>query len=168
MSSPRRRRRCVICRRGFVPRPRVGDRQRACGRAECQGARRKRNQDEWRLGHLGYFIAWRARERAERAKADGAVDPPGVAAPLSRLPWQLAQEEFGVMGADFLGSLGRILVDHAKDEIRSYSAGSTGGSPQVAPVGAKDEIRGQEGGPTGESPQVGPLPAKDEIREVAG
>jgi hypothetical protein len=138
MSSSKRRRRCVICRHGFVPDPRVGDRQRACGQAGCQEARRKRNQDEWRQGHPDYFIAWRARERGERAEADGAVDPPKVGAPLSRLPWQLAQEEFGVMGADFLGNLGRILVNHAKDERRSYAIGSTRGSPQVGAVAAKD------------------------------
>jgi hypothetical protein len=49
-----------------------------------------------------------------------SVDPPRVPPPLSRLPWDLAQQEFGALGADFVASMGRMLVGHAKDEIRVH------------------------------------------------
>jgi hypothetical protein len=37
--------------------------------------------------------------------------------PLSRLPWDLAQDEFGVKGADFIGVMGTLLHDAAQDEL---------------------------------------------------
>ena len=142
MSSPRRRlRRCVICKRGFVPHPRLGNRQRTCGEAKCRHELRLRNQAAWRKAHPGYFIAWRAKERAER-NAGEPVGPPRVPPPLTRLPWEMAQEEFGVAGADFLGSLGRLLVP-AKSSIRSQPPEETQRSGQVGPGGAKSSIQGQ-------------------------
>lgn len=166
-SSPRRRRRCVICRHGFLPHPRVGDRQQACGRPECQQARRRRNQEAWRERHPGYFLAWRAKERAERQEAD-QVEPLRVAAPLSQLPWALAQDEFGIAGADFLGGMGRLCLALAKDQIRSHLSGFTGGFPQVGQAPAKDQIRSQVPGARGDSPQVGAPVVKDEIPPVPG
>ena len=48
-----RKRPCRICRRWFRPKPRVGDRQRACGKPDCQTARRQKTQENWRArnGH---------------------------------------------------------------------------------------------------------------------
>ena len=117
MATSRRKRPCGKCRRWFEPDARVGDRQRVCGREECQRARQRGNEAEWLQRHPGYFIAWRAKERAERSPPDDAA-PPWVPAPLTRLPWELAQEEFGGIGADFLASLGRLLVANAKKERR--------------------------------------------------
>jgi hypothetical protein len=36
--------------------------------------------------------------------------------PLSQLPWDMAQDEFGVVGTDFLGHLGRVLLGAAQDQ----------------------------------------------------
>ena len=141
MCSSRRRRRCVVCLHGFLPNPRVGDRQRVCGKAECRQKHRRDVQADWRQRHPGYFIEWRARERAALSSSE-PVEPPALAAPLSQLPWALAQEEFGVAGADFLGSMGRLLVKHAKDEMRGQVRGAIEEFPQVGPASAKDEIRG--------------------------
>jgi hypothetical protein len=41
-----------------------------------------------------------------------------VRTPLGRLPWDVAQTEFGVQGADFLGVLGGLLVGVAQTESR--------------------------------------------------
>jgi hypothetical protein len=106
-------------------------------------------------------------QRAAQNATD-PVDPPRLAAPLSSLPWDLAQEEFGVAGADFLGSMGRLLLVGAKDEIHSQVPDATGESTHVAAKAAKDEIRSQVPEPTGESAQVVAGAAKDEIRAVAG
>jgi hypothetical protein len=38
-------------------------------------------------------------------------------APLDRLPWDVAQDEFGVQGADFIGIFGQLLLMAAQDEI---------------------------------------------------
>ena len=39
-----RKKPCRICRRWFQPDARVGERQRACGKPECQTARRQKTQ----------------------------------------------------------------------------------------------------------------------------
>jgi hypothetical protein len=94
----------------------------------------------------------RAKARAERNARD-LVDPPRVPAPLTRLPWDLAQEEFGVVGADFIGSLGRLLL--AKDAIRRQTPEDTEGSAQVADGAAKDSIGAQPSESARQSVQVG-------------
>jgi hypothetical protein len=60
--------------------------------------------------------------------------------PLSRLPWDLAKDEFGGQGTDFIGAFGRLLVRVAKDEIRGQvmeTALESGGLSRGPP---KDEI----------------------------
>ena len=156
MSSPRRRRRrqrhCVICKKPFTAHARQGDRQRTCGESECQHELRRRNQAAWRKAHPGYFIAWRVKERAE-SNASEPVDPPRVPPPLTRLPWELAQEEFGVAGADFLGSFGRLLA--AKSSMQSQVPEATGGSAPLASDGAKSSIASQPLESSGQTGQLG-------------
>jgi hypothetical protein len=162
-----RRRRCEICHHGFHVDPRVGGRQKVCGRKECQKARRQRTQAAWRRGHAGYFIQWRAKKRAED-NASGGVDPPRVPPPISELPWEMAQEEFGVMGADFLASLGRKVLGHAKDQIRIKALGIAKESSKVAAVSAKDQRSAHRAESPGQSPEVGLGVPKDQRLVVPG
>src|SRR6266849_9427365 len=108
---------CCICRHWFVPDGRVGRRQRACSAAACQSARRASTQASWRRRNPDYFIAHRVQRRRLKAdEAQSAVLPLVLPPPLSQLPWDLAQEEFGVAGTDFLGHLGRVLLGAAQDQ----------------------------------------------------
>jgi hypothetical protein len=70
-----------------------------------------------------------------------AVEPLRLPPPLSRLPWDIAQDEFGLVGTDFLGHLGRVLLRAEQDERGSQvraSIGEIGTLPQVA---AQDQSR---------------------------
>jgi hypothetical protein len=117
---------CRICRRWFVPDRRVGRRQRACSARTCQIARRARTQASWRRRNPDYFIAHRVqRRRLQADEAQGAVLPLVLPPPLSQLPWDLAQEEFGVAGTDFLGHLGRVLLAAAQDQKAGQVIDST-------------------------------------------
>lgn len=49
------RRRCPYCKRLFVPNPRVGDRQRTCGREPCCQEHKRRYDNHWRKKHPDYF-----------------------------------------------------------------------------------------------------------------
>jgi hypothetical protein len=112
-----RKKPCRICRRWFHPDPRVGDRQRACGKPECQSARREKTQADWRKRNPDYGIAWRLDQRATQTL------PPErfrLAAPLNQLPWEFAKDQFGAQGADFIGVMSALLLRAAKDEIRPY------------------------------------------------
>ena len=108
---------CRICRRWFVPDRRVGRRQRACSVPACQMARRAKTQASWRRRNPDYFIAHRVQRRRVKAEHVSAVVLPLVLPPpLSHLPWDLAQDAFGVVGTDFLGHLGRVLLEAAQDQ----------------------------------------------------
>jgi hypothetical protein len=53
------------------------------------------------------------------SKEDGAVlEPLQVPPPLSHLPWDIAQDEFGPVGTDFIAHLGRVLLRFGQDERR--------------------------------------------------
>jgi hypothetical protein len=125
---------CCICRRWFVPDRRVGHRQRACSASACQTARRARTQASWRRRNPDYFIAHRMqRRRLEAEEATGAVLPLVLPPPLSQLPWDVAQEAFGVTGTDFLSHLGRVLLAAAQDQRAGQVIDSTGETGRLPP-----------------------------------
>ena len=120
---------CCICRRWFVPDGRVGRRQRACSAPTCQTARRARTQASWRRRNPNYFIAHRMqRRRLEAEEAQGAVLPLVLPPPLSQLPWDVAQEAFGLTGTDFLSHLGRVLLVAVQDQKAGQVIDSIGES----------------------------------------
>jgi hypothetical protein len=125
---------CRICRRWFVPDRRVGRRQRACSAPACQIARRARTQASWRRRNPDYFIAHRIQRRRLKAdEAQAAILPLVLPPPLSQLPWDLAQETFGVAGTDFLGHLGRVLLGAAQDQKAGQVIDPTGETSRLPP-----------------------------------
>jgi len=54
--------------------------------------------------------------QCRRFEAEGAVMPLVLPPPLSQLPWDLAQQAFGVAGTDFLGHFGRVLLVAVQDQ----------------------------------------------------
>ncbi len=128
---------CRFCRKWFLPDPRVGARQRACSSAECQRNRRFETQASWRKRNPGYFITRRIDER----NAAEAPSPLRVPAPLSQLPWDLAQDQFGVQGTDFIGVMGKLLLGHAQDEYKAYLVDSAGDPDRLPPMERKDQSR---------------------------
>ena len=112
-----RKRPCTICRRWFRPDPRVGGRQRACGKPDCQTARRRKTQAHWRHRNPGYAVVWRIDQRALQPET---AEPLRLPAPLNQLPWDVAKNQFGPQGADFIGVMGALIVRAAKDQIRPY------------------------------------------------
>src|SRR3990170_8526730 len=125
---------CCICRRWFVPDRRVGRRQRACSASACQIARRARTQASWRRRNPDYFIAHRVqRRRLQADAAQAGVLPLVLPPPLSPPPWELAQEEFGVAGTDFLGHLGRVLLGAVQDQKAAQVIDSTGELGRLPP-----------------------------------
>lgn len=134
--SEARKRPCSICRRWFRPDARVGDRQHACGKPECQAARRKKTQASWRARNPDYSIGHRLLQRHARERPP---EPLRLPAPLQRLPWDVAKDQFGAQAADFLGFMGTLLVRSAKDQIRPDSADSTRVPGALPPPAAQDQ-----------------------------
>ena len=68
------------------------------------------------------------------------VSPSRAPRPLDRLPWDLAQDQFKVQGAEFLLGMGRVLRRYAQDQRASQVPDPTGGSPRLPPSVAQDQI----------------------------
>ena len=64
-----------------------------------------------------------------------------VPAPLTQLPWDLAKDEFGAKGADFLGVVSTLLLRSAKDQLQAYGVEHTGVPGTLPPSAAKDQMR---------------------------
>jgi hypothetical protein len=95
---------------------RVGDRQRSCGEPDCQKARRQKTQASWRARNPGYATAHRITQRNQDKFAEPVRTPP----PLNQLPWDLAKDQLGGQGADFIGVMGTLILRTAKDQFQAY------------------------------------------------
>lgn len=133
-----RKRPCCICHHWFRPDPRVGARQRTCGRPDCQGVHRRKMQAVWRRRHPDYFAARRILDRGALARPP---EPLRLPPPLSQLPWDIAQSEFGVKGADFIGVMGTLLVHAAQSELLAYALDSRTDGDTLPPPAAQSEMR---------------------------
>ena len=131
---------CCVCRRWFRPDVRVGSRQRTCGRPECQAALRKKTQASWRERNPDYSLAWRIQARSESRPPP---EPLRLPAPLSELPWDLAHEQFGLKGADFVGAMGALLLRAAKDQFSCQIVESSRDAGTLPLCFAKDQFQTQ-------------------------
>jgi hypothetical protein len=131
---------CCICRRWFRPNVRVGDRQRTCGRLECQKALRKKNQASWRAQNPDYFTAWRIQTRTA---AEQKQKLPRFPSPLKSLPWDIAREEFGTKGTNFIGTMGKLLLHSAKSELSRQIIDSTVDTETLSLPLPKSQFQGQ-------------------------
>jgi hypothetical protein len=59
------RRRCPFCRRWFHPHPRLKQRQKTCGRAECRQKQKRRFNQQWRAKNPDYFRGTYPRQKAK-------------------------------------------------------------------------------------------------------
>src|SRR6201998_4995391 len=125
-----RKKPCCICRRWFRPDPRIGLRQRSCRNPDCEVAGGRKKQKQWRECNPDYFIA---RRILDRGKTDRAPEPLRLPPPLSQLPWDIAQFEFGVKGTDFIGVLGTVLLRGAQSQVECYLTDSAGLSGTLPP-----------------------------------
>ncbi|HEX5649993.1 MAG TPA: hypothetical protein VFX69_10095 [Steroidobacteraceae bacterium] len=117
-----KKRPCSVCRRWFQPDPRIGNRQRACGEDLCQSSRRQRKQAKWRAANPEYFVARRMQERAART---AVPDPLRMPSALARLPWDVAQSQFGVQGSDFIAHLAKVLAPSVQSQRRAEALDSS-------------------------------------------
>jgi hypothetical protein len=74
----------------------------------------------------------------KRGSEDRAPEPLRLPPPLSQLPWDVAQDQFGVQGADFIGVVGTLLLRAAQDQLRAYVADSAAVAGTLPPQGGQD------------------------------
>ena len=132
-----RKRPCCICHRWFRPDNRVGSRQRACSKPACQSSRRRKKQASWRSRNPDYFAGRRIQVRGS---SGGAPEPLRLPSPLNQLPWDIAQSEFGVQGADFIGVMGTLLLHSAQSQLKAYRIDSNADAATLLHLAAQSQI----------------------------
>jgi hypothetical protein len=100
--------------------------------------RRKRTQGNWRAKNPEYAAGYRIQQRGAEEQPP---EPLRLPTPLGRLPWDLAKDEFGRKGSDFIAVMGALLVRTAKDQFRAYVTDTTRVPGPLPPPAAKDPIQ---------------------------
>lgn len=128
-----RKRPCRICRRWFIPHPRAGDRQRVCGRVECQRERHRRACQAWREREGD---AERRHRLEQRLRTDG-----GDAGPQAgKVRWAVVRDAVGLEVAVILEELHRVLEDAVRDAVRRQVAGITEEAGRLSLSGRRDDM----------------------------
>lgn len=137
-----KKRPCSVCRRWYQPHARVGDRQRTCGAAACQEARREQTHRAWRVANPDYDRERRWRLAIDAAKADPKSAPPAAnaPAPVSGLPWEVVQTEMQVEGRVILAGVVRVLGEFVQTEIRKQVIDLAPGVARHAPRTVQTEL----------------------------
>lgn len=129
-----------------MPDPRVGSRQRTCGSSECRRVRHRRADRAWHARHPDYDRGRRWQKKlAEAARKEAAERP--EEAPLSGLPWDVAQDAMGLEVVVIIMELAKVLVRHAQDERRAQIAVFKGEYRRHGGQAAQDEM--ERGPPSG-------------------
>jgi hypothetical protein len=55
-----------------------------------------------------------------RAAGTQGPEPLRMPAPLNQLPWDVAKDQFGLQGAEFIAVMEALMVRSAKDQLRAY------------------------------------------------
>jgi len=126
-----RKRPCRICRRWFVPHPRAGNRQRACGAPECQRERHRRACQTWREREGEAETRHRLRQRLRREAS-------GAEAFAGEVRWDVVRDAVGLEVSVILEELLRLLEDAVRDAVRRQAAGITGESGRVLSASERD------------------------------
>ena len=135
---PTAKRPCCICHRWFRPDNRVGSRQRACSNPDCGSVRRRKKQAAWRRQNPDYFAGHRIQVRKVAAEPR---EPLRLSPPLNRLPWDIAQSEFGVQGADFIGIMGTLLLRSAQSQFAAYGVDSRADTATLPPLAVQSQMQ---------------------------
>lgn len=100
-------------------------------------ARVRKQQAAWRRRNPDYFAARRILARKSMAEP---VEPLRVRPPLNRLPWDIAQSEFGVQGADFIGVMATLLLGIAQTQFPVQVADSKWDGGRLRQTGGQTQI----------------------------
>ena len=114
LKTPSRKRPCRICRRWFLPNPRLKDRQMTCGQVTCRREWHRRKCTEWNSKNSDYFKANYLQKKIDAAtKARG--DPEMIHSKLptirmqTGMPLEYVKELIGVQHVIIHEYLGQLL-----------------------------------------------------------
>ena len=111
--SPTRKRPCRVCKRWFIPHPRLKDRQKTCGSPQCRREWHRRKCEQWNHNNVDYF-------------KDNYLDKKlaVTATPRSRLktglPLCYVQQLIGTPQLIIIEYLSQLLIGRCRHLIREH------------------------------------------------
>jgi len=111
---------CRICGKWFTPNPRLGKRQKTCGKPDCKRKWHTKNCAEWNKKNTEYFKSIYLDKKITAAKKSKDENNPPVEKPLTSLglPQRYVQEVIGVQLLVIIEYLGRLLLKRVQEVIR--------------------------------------------------
>lgn len=121
---------CRICRKWFLPNPRLGDRQKTCGTTECQQQWHSRKCAEWNRKNRSYFQENYLKRRLESlvaapseptpsASPPPEPEPPFQPVPPLDYPREVVQEVIGAQQLVIIEYIVRLLKRSVQEVIVS-------------------------------------------------
>lgn len=105
---------CSICRRWFMPHPRLKDRQRTCGNPTCKKEWHRRKCAEWNQRNGDYF-----RTNYLQKKLDSRATTGQIKSRLKTgLPIRYVQEVIGTQQLVIMEYLAQLMVQRFQEVIR--------------------------------------------------
>jgi len=105
--APTRKRPCRICRRWFLPDPRLKNRQKTCGDSSCRNEWHRKKCAEWNRRNPDYFRANYLQKKLEAAKTS---KPPAIKSRTkTSLPLAYVQEVIGIQQLLIIEYLAQLL-----------------------------------------------------------
>ncbi len=121
-----RKRPCRVCRRWYLPNPRLKDRQMTCGRPKCQREWHRRKCVEWYRKNPDYFKTNYLAKKIEAATEAPKADYAGSSDPAFRfkfgLPYQLVQEVIGIEHLVVIEYQTQLIVQHCHRLMKRQSS----------------------------------------------
>ena len=125
---PTRKRPCRICKRWFMPNPRLKERQKTCGDPQCKRQWHKKMCKKWNRENTDYFKSNYLQKKLEAATGANAAQSlssqPGrrpILLPKSRLnsglPLKYVQEVIGIQHVVILEYFAQLLSRRFQDVI---------------------------------------------------
>jgi len=125
---------CRICRKWFTPDPRLGDRQKTCGKETCKRKWHAKKCAEWNKKNRSYFQAIYLGSKLESSKTPSQSDSrpppssnsekihpirPRSSRSIPQLPGDVIQDVIGVQPLIILEYVAQLLVRSFKEVIRA-------------------------------------------------
>lgn len=127
-----RKRPCRICRRWFMPNPRLKDRQMTCGNPLCKKEWHRKKCAQWNRKNSDYFKSNYLQKKIESAtQSDKSTKNQNIPASFksrfkTRLPFLFVQEAIGIQHLIIIEYLAQLLGGRFKEVFRSQLLVNTG------------------------------------------
>ena len=112
---------CRICRRWFLPNPRLKDRQKTCGDVECKKEWHRKQCKAWNKKHSDYFRANYLQKKLDSVSVSGISPKSSTHKPplKSKLPLDVVQEVIGIQHIVIIEYFGQLLFRRFQEVIKS-------------------------------------------------